>query len=111
MLNDARRIGHLPEVLQAQLRKLRRLLIQRANRPRLRQRRRPAVPRSLKRFHVQVRHVAPNHLAAHHVGAFSHRVPLLIVLPKVDNARAMASESPNGTRMPRSSANSSSACQ
>ena len=29
--------------------------------------------------------MAPNHLASHQIGAFSHRIPLLIILPQVDN--------------------------
>ncbi len=63
MLQHAGRIGQLPQMLQPKSGKLRRLFIECPHGARLGKRRRPAVPRSLKRLHVLMRDVAPDHLA------------------------------------------------
>ena len=104
-------IRHPQQMLEPPFRQLPRPLIERLNRQHFDRAVEPKSPRAAEGIHVKVGDMAPNHLA-----------PRLYARRRMASRRgssrsseqtspAIAAESLNGTRTPRPSANSSSACQ
>ena len=75
MLKNTRRIAHPEQVIELHHRQqLRRLFVERLDGRRLPPHETMVMPRLLERFHVQLRHPAPDHLAPQLVGVLAHRM-------------------------------------